>query len=1764
MRTDTNHYENMSVIFIQEFVSTPLHWHCSPDGSSRISSRVSTLFAHMSVHEEDGFEFSDSESDGPLAMVEVSSDDEELRRHAARFSTGGNDDEGFDFSNSGSESDFEQGRWLKHTQTLTNLLEALRTQAAAANARSRDAAAAADPPRRRRGRQKGQVGDPETRRRHREREERERAARLEQEHTEPHHVKARRALAQKRATMAEAKSKEAERKPESGLCLASRFSDCTGLEGRILEVLNDGGRPEALSPEFEKYISETETHFSRKQRTSVTPAQLAAQAGVPEQTFRDRRPVWWALKHSAGKLVWSAVAAKVLEGVASDELEPVVMVIATQFDETPITLGVEQLKAFFGDIEEMGIPGGEQVVASTSADILERERTSVTSTSVRSKQVLKIQQTELQIAVLIRHVRTNELQVVRGYVPLPLQCLDRNAGECILAAYRDAIDVPGMTELQGACKVVLHINTCDRATGNLRAERFLWHEAQELMSAGSLVKRWRLTLSCDVHRCHSVAGVTLEIVSFHVSSLVNFSLALRPGGSLQKLKAQLGDYITSDARFVWHDAPPPEALEEAMAYRKHVLDAIFDGDLDEEQMAHRERAGIRAGDSTKESKVLRRHTIERLANSDWRLPVIHHWCPGRWCCTSGKHCRWQFRNLLVDALLPGNWPMFQRYRWAGSLPAVCAVALLTSFHCVFQYVVPAWHKASASAAASSAAASEQLVEGFDFSDSGREDDIQPMHSRDRLAPKKKKRKVTKRKAPVAAEHNEQVKESDQVDWAKHNEQLRGDAARWASEEPNALVMVLLRLSQLLCYIMFALLHLSGSEWDSVSGQKSVKGEKRRYRLLDVHSGKYSKSFARRARRLYESPEPWEILANSERTQRARSIAFKMISRACCATSSFLELHWMGYPYKLFSILSGRKSAKEVSRERQCFLDDFSRDFLAHFDSLAKICSIDAVAVLMLAGELARNDIARIESRHSAIQARARLRSANRKPVLFSDLSGDFMGQRDRIVVDEVETFKVPDPGEEADDEEEVSFKRTPHKVKRVRRPDGGLRVKYLHKGGAYRLFMHRGRAGKKAPAGSRGRFQKGDGDAYAALGPEERRELETTGRDTGENASITGAPTWGTRRGAATLPLAVEQAFAVLAAPQPAQVDNEHAAAEDALVSAADNCVGALVRAGDAERAQADWRARYLSDRKELRRNLRHETRPERDEVEEQLKLVRVWSASRHSQQRLFLPAFHEQSCSLPCTDFMDMKHLGVSTAALAADILRRAGEPKKASKRFRDLYTVARAEWRRVHSVYFHESVPKLGTVPATPGSWSFCRMAGVCVCCPEGKILNEFVQSLRDFLGALCTPHSTWREALSAGDVVIEVKDSDLLGHHSDTSKWLHVGHVNLKNFQISFTILEPDDDIDNVLEARRFNAVALRALGPAHTSAAGSDISSSLGSDNDLRVFDACLNYRKAYSCSVWLISGRDQVLEFFLPKHVEVRRSLPPVIFWKGDNCSFSRDEEAALRDVPTPSASDLVGAVPVVENDEPAMFYSNERADSDGDVPTDADVPPITGLDMRKVINLALARADVEHEPRFHHLDTDPVPPAQRPRAAKHPDRPGAIDDDSSSGPGAAPPRPAQLAAGAGPAGAGGAARAAPGDEGPAPIPRSRVPPIAGRAGPGEREWDWGRFKLREICPKGTCEGIAAVCGKRHRNPNRLCTRSIYMGQALRKDECILRAKRWLLWGLNHPEEDDMSYTRHTRRTVRSFDYGPTEAECDARCAIDFADFSARLQEASRA
>ena len=109
-------------------------------------------------------------------------------------------------------------------------------------------------------------------------------------------------------------------------------------------------------------------------------------------------------------------------------------------------------------------------------------------------------------------------------------------------------------------------------------------------------------------------------------------------------------------------------------------------------------------------------------------------------------------------------------------------------------------------------------------------------------------------------------------------------------------------------------------------------------------------------------------------------------------------------------------------------------------------------------------------------------------------------------------------------------------------------------------------------------------------------------------------------------------------------------------------------------------------------------------------------------------------------------------------------------------------------------------------------------------------------------------------------------------------------------------------------------------------------------------------------------------------------MPPVIFWKGDNCFFSRDEEAARRDVPTPSASDLVGAVPVVENDEPAMFYSNERADSDGDVPTDADVTPITGLDMRKVINLALARADVEHESRFHHLDTDPVPPAQRPRA----------------------------------------------------------------------------------------------------------------------------------------------------------------------------------------
>ncbi len=1519
---------------------------------------------------DEGFDFSSgSDSEGPQPLVSCS-DDEPVPTHL-----NGQESPGFGSGDSASDSsDEDYDRYLNSSQVILVKLALEQVATSVLGQNTSHQGAAGDPaevPRRRGGRAKGTFGSADARRRLRERRGAERQAQEEAEAAVPSLVKARAAKAAKKAEREAATKAAEEHSLASVLSHSASASTSSGLAGRVLEVLADGPELPNVTPVFGNCLGETEKHFSTPMQATTSPADLAAKAGVPEQTYRDRRPVWWALKNLSGKMVWSAVAAKVLKGVESGEIEPLLLVYATQFDETPVTLGIEQLKHFLAEIDDLGLPAERLIVAHADLQSEVPAPTPVSSTTDRQKQVLKVQQTELQIALLIKDVNSGALQVVRGYIPTPLQCLERNAGECIVASYKDAIHIDGMDVLHGICKILLYINTCDRASGNLRGERFLWHEAQTLMKDGSCAKHWRLTLSCDVHRCHSAAGVTLEIVSFHVSSLVNFGLALRPGGSLQKLKQQLADYISSPERLVWHDEPQPESLREAMAHRKDVLDAVFDGDLDDDEMALRAGAGIRMGDSSRESKLLRRMTIERLANSDWRLTVKHHWCPGRHCCTSEKHCRWQFRHILVDALLPGHWPLFQKYRWAGSLPSICSVALLTAFYGVFPNVVPVWNKALESATAATARLQQQVVEGFGFSDSEHEEAAQPLHSKDRLAPKRKKRKVTKKKGADTEPAVDVTKEPGDINWAKENEQRRGDAANWAAMNPNSVVMVMLRVSQVLCSLMFALLGMASADWDSQTNKKSLDGHSRRYRLSEVHFGSFITRFGLRLRRLFAEEAPWNILAPREKTQRIRAISFKMLSRAACATSMFLELHWMGYPYKLLSVLRGKRFAKEVLNERRCFLDDFSRDFLSHYDTLKKLCSQDAVACLMLIGELARNDIARIEARHAAIQARARLRSCNRKPVNFADFSGDFMTQRDRIVVNEVEASVIPDLGQEADDEAEpeAKFVRVAHKVKRIRQ-GGSLRKIHLHKGGGWRLYMHRKRAGKKALSGSKGRFQKGGGAQYLSLPDADIAELRESGRRAGEVASVTGDATWGPRRGAAEPPLALENAIRALGAP-PSAGALEASGSDGALVQETERLIETIVPSGDAERLRTEWQANYNAERKQVRRQHREQTRVQRTKVEEDLKLVRQWSRGRQSQKPIFWEALNEDCCSLPCIDFMEVKHLAVPTAKAAARVLRGAGEPKAATKKYRDLYGVARSEWQNLHRMYRHDAVPQLGTVKATPGSWSFCRISGVCVCCDEGQVLHAFVQSLRNFVSALCPPHSSWREAVGAGDVVLEIKSENLLGSHDRGSKWLHIGHTNLKNFQMAFTVLEYDDDIDNLMIAQRYNAVALRALAADWTRFEGNTIHSLIGSDNDIRTFDLMLDRRKAHSVAVWLISGREQVLDFFVPRHVEVRRSLAPVSFWKGFGGNSGLDDEQAIQLIPESAGPAAEGPHAIPNDiDEPAMFYSNERAASDGDDEPDHGDGPSPDKDMRKYINVALGRADLQHGSHYSSISIE--------------------------------------------------------------------------------------------------------------------------------------------------------------------------------------------------
>jgi hypothetical protein len=140
----------------------------------------------------------------------------------------------------------------------------------------------------------------------------------------------------------------------------------------------------------------------------------------------------------------------------------------------------------------------------------------------------KILQTELSFAVLLRD-NFGRFEMLDAKWVTPLQVMDSTSGECIAACIKDAWSDTPFDGLIALCPKVIHLWTCDRAGGNLRANQHFANLARPTEN--------RLRTDCIVHRCQSVQTYFFDAVKPMVSGIIHLGLAMKIGGGTHGAEA---------------------------------------------------------------------------------------------------------------------------------------------------------------------------------------------------------------------------------------------------------------------------------------------------------------------------------------------------------------------------------------------------------------------------------------------------------------------------------------------------------------------------------------------------------------------------------------------------------------------------------------------------------------------------------------------------------------------------------------------------------------------------------------------------------------------------------------------------------------------------------------------------------------------------------------------------------------------------------------------------------------------------------------------------------------------------------------------------------------------------------------------------------------------------------------------------------------------------------------------------------------------------
>jgi hypothetical protein len=596
-----------------------------------------------------------------------------------------------------------------------------------------------------------------------------------------------------------------------------------------------------------------------------------------------------------------SLISSVAHEIDANRLEPVAILKSTLFDETPCDLRIDELPS---------IP---------ESDALQPPPKPSKRRKASSKpQNCKVLQTSLTLLLIFRRPDGHYVELL---VPVPsaLQVQDHGTADVTRACLKDAWAIAGLEQLMGKFAQKVFVNTCDRASSNLKFLASARRDADE--------KSCQLFFPCVIHRISTVIVQQFGLMATDISRMIAVALAQRPVGAFDLLRECISLCLRTGLKRIPVATLPTESSR-ARLFRTSMLEEFW-GQSSEDRL-HRER-------------------IADLLNGDWESAEVRHFCPAGHC-DNLSDCERKL-DELAKVLLPRLTHIFPRHRWVGSDRTICDIGALVAPHGLLCKVLPVWVRCIQQHRSPSRKDFKrqqcELERGLPDKPE-HEDDILLMHLTEH---------------PDEAEDVAQPgRRSDPQAWVIFNTRMRQKSLDFASSEPLHRLVITRKVLRPAIQLMDGALRICGEEWTKERDIELMEGKQERFRPIEIQV--LLSEFTSELRRLICTKETWASMPLEGCSSWTSTTAFRILSKAGGASEFLLNVPFRTYPMKMFDLLDCELDtewvAAEIAGDPVCMKDHFAAQHL-------KIGSEDSLATLRGVARNCTLGIQGIEARHASVR-----------------------------------------------------------------------------------------------------------------------------------------------------------------------------------------------------------------------------------------------------------------------------------------------------------------------------------------------------------------------------------------------------------------------------------------------------------------------------------------------------------------------------------------------------------------------------------------------------------------------------------------------------------------------------------------------------------------------------------------------------------------------------------------------------------------------------